>query len=50
MVLKNSDHTIKEVACEFGFEDPAYFSRWFKTRIGSAPSLYRESLELGEEG
>jgi len=28
---------------ELGFEDPAYFSRFFKRRIGLAPQAYRQA-------
>jgi AraC family transcriptional activator of pobA len=29
------------LACELGFEDPAYFSRFFKRRTGMSPQSYR---------
>lgn len=29
------------LAAELGFEDPAYFSRFFKRRMGVSPQSYR---------
>ncbi len=33
---------ISKLAFELGFDDPAYFCRFFKRRIGASPSAYRE--------
>jgi AraC family transcriptional activator of pobA len=33
---------ISKLAFELGFDDPAYFCRFFKRRIGASPSEYRE--------
>lgn len=32
---------IKQLACELGFEDDAYFSRFFRKHIGVTPKAYR---------
>ena len=32
------------LAAELGFEDPAYFCRFFKRRIGKSPRAFRQSL------
>ena len=32
---------ISALAYELGFEDPAYFSRYFKSRVGVTPSAFR---------
>jgi AraC-like DNA-binding protein len=45
--LKNSDCSIRQIAEECGFDDPAYFSRWFKKRAGSSPIEYRNNLAQG---
>lgn len=41
-----TDKAIKMVAMELGFEDPLYFSRWFKKHTGISPETYRETLKL----
>jgi AraC family transcriptional regulator, transcriptional activator of pobA len=41
MCLKHSDQTISEIAYQLGFEDPAYFSRFYKKQTGRSPSEYR---------
>lgn len=33
--------SVEDVARETGFEDPAYFSRFFRKRIGEAPATWR---------
>ncbi|MGB0748732.1 MAG: helix-turn-helix domain-containing protein [Magnetospiraceae bacterium] len=33
--------TVAEIGYELGFEDPAYFSRFFSQRVGQPPSAYR---------
>ncbi len=34
--------TVKEIAYDLGFQDPAYFSRFFAKRAGIAPVAYRK--------
>ncbi|MCP1198338.1 helix-turn-helix domain-containing protein [Notoacmeibacter sp. MSK16QG-6] len=34
--------TVAEIAYDLGFEDPAYFSRFFSHRVGMAPGAYRQ--------
>lgn len=43
--LKFSNKTVREIAFELGFEDPAYFSRLFSKNAGLSPAQYRQ-LEL----
>jgi len=43
--LKFSNKTVREIAFELGFEDPAYFSRLFSKNAGISPTQYRR-LEL----
>ena len=39
--LEVSDDSIAEVARQFGFDDPYYFSRLFKKVVGLSPAKYR---------
>jgi len=41
-LLQTTDHSVKEIAFELGFTDHAYFSNFFKSQTGMAPSLFRE--------
>lgn len=38
--------SVAEVGYELGFSDPAYFSRFFSQRAGSAPGAYRKAHQL----
>jgi len=40
-LLKNSNLTINEIAYELGFEYPQNFSKLFKKKVGTTPTLYR---------
>jgi AraC-like DNA-binding protein len=44
--------SVKEAALAAGFDDPAYFSRVFKKRVGVAPSRWRADVmaTAGEDG
>jgi AraC family transcriptional activator of pobA len=39
-----SDKPVKQIARELGFNDVAYFSRFFKARTYTSPHIYRESF------
>ena len=41
--LRFSDKSIKEIAFELGFDDPLYFSSFFKKCTGMTPSEFRSS-------
>lgn len=41
--LRFSDKTVKEIAFDMGFEDPAYFSRLFSKQEGLSPNAYRKA-------
>lgn len=38
--LRSGEKSVKEVAIDLGFDDPLYFSRFFKKQFGSSPSYY----------
>jgi AraC-like DNA-binding protein len=40
-LLRNSELSIKEIACQSGFEDEQYFRRFFKKTLGKTPTQYR---------
>ncbi len=41
--LTYTNLSVSEIACRLGFEDPSYFSRFFKSRCGQTPTLYMAS-------
>ena len=41
-LLYYTDLTVKEIAYQLGYDDPAYFNRLFARKEGIAPSLYRK--------
>ncbi len=42
--LLYSDATIKHIAYDLGFNDPAYFSRFFAKAVGKSPVQFRKEL------
>lgn len=40
-----SDKSIKEIAYDKGFKDPAYFNRVFKNSLGQTPKEFRENFD-----
>lgn len=51
-LLLNSSLRISEVAYEIGFNDPKYFSKCFKNKVGIAPKEYRRLMKkvfVGDE-
>lgn len=46
-MLIYSSAPVSLIAYELGFSDPAYFSRFFKRRIGTTPSVFREYRDQG---
>ena len=51
-LLIYSDLTAREIAEQFNFCEPAYFSRWFKKYKGCSPSEYRAHIRIvtGKQG
>ena len=39
-LIQASELSIKEIAFELGYEDPAYFSNFFKSHTGSSPRQF----------
>lgn len=47
--LSFTQRALEQVAIELGFEDPAYFSRFFKRLNGCSPSQFRRNNNFGTE-
>lgn len=41
-MLVHSEQSIKEIAYALGFDDPSYFTRFFRERAGTSPGTFRE--------
>ncbi len=39
-----TDKTVEEIATELGYEDPFYFSRFFKKQTSVSPAIYRKTV------
>jgi AraC-like DNA-binding protein len=46
MCLMHADKSISEIAFALGFDDPAYFARFYKTQTGKSPSEFRAGVIL----
>ena len=46
-LLHFTDKQTQEIAYELGFDDPGYFSRFFKKIVGESPSAYKRELGVG---
>ena len=42
--LRYTEMTVAEIAYFIGYEDPAYFNRFFSQRVGKSPGVYRTSM------
>ena len=49
-LLLYSQMTVADIAYAVGFEDPAYFSRFFTRHVGQAPRAYRAGQTRGATG
>lgn len=47
-LLKFTIRSVEDIGREIGFEDPAYFSRFFRNRAGEAPAAWRRR-QIGQE-
>jgi AraC-like DNA-binding protein len=43
-----TNKSIKQVACELGYDDEYYFSRLFKKNVNIPPQVYRETVGFGK--
>lgn len=43
-LLEDSAYSVQEIAEHIGFQDPYYFSKYFKKRCGKSPNEYRRDL------
>ena len=41
-----TDKSIKEIAYEYGFKDPAYFNRVFSKMAGKSPNKFRKAIDF----
>jgi AraC family transcriptional activator of pobA len=48
-VLVHTPMSVSEVALHLGFDDAAYFSRFFKSEVGCAPSEFRLRVAAGTQ-
>lgn len=44
--LKYENLSVKEVAYQLGFDDPFYFSNFFKKQTGLSPKSYKEQFDI----
>jgi len=42
--LVHSSKTVEEVACDLEFDDPSYFSRFFRRETGTSPAKFRKVI------
>jgi AraC-like DNA-binding protein len=49
-LLAYTDKTVKQITYELGFEDPAYFSNFFKRHTSLSPADFRKNRQIPAEG
>ena len=49
MLLETTDYNITEISNLVGYENPLYFSRFFRKQCGMSPSQFRKQLVLNTE-
>jgi CheY-like chemotaxis protein len=49
-LLEKSQLNVAEIAYEVGFNNPKYFTQYFKTEFGCIPSVYRSNLKRPVNG
>lgn len=48
-LLIYTDKTVKEIAYDLGYEDPAYFNRLFTNKTGNTPAYFKKSYTSGKK-
>lgn len=48
-LLVYTDKTVKEIAYDLGYEDPAYFNRLFTQKTGNTPSNFKKNYYSGKK-
>ncbi len=43
ILLRDTDITVKEIACQVGYSDPNYFNKVFRKIVGTSPGRFRQS-------
>jgi AraC-like DNA-binding protein len=43
-LLTNAQMDVKEIAYDLNFEDPSYFTRFFRKNVGTTPELFRKTM------
>jgi AraC-like DNA-binding protein len=41
-MLRSGDLSVKEISATLGFCDPSHFTKWFRRKLGAAPTEWRE--------
>jgi AraC family transcriptional activator of pobA len=49
-LLNYTDRSVKQITYELGFEDPAYFSNFFKRNTSVSPIEFRAGKPASQEG
>ena len=49
-LLRETDHSIAEIASEVGFADQSYFDKRFKRAFGKAPKEFRREAVQADSG
>jgi AraC-like DNA-binding protein len=44
--LKTKELPISQIAWDAGFQDPNYFTRWFKKRVGQTPKQWQAGATI----
>ena len=48
-LLKSTSSPVKEIALSLGWQNPSYFARYFKRRVGLTPGEYRNQPPVAEQ-